>query len=363
MTESDRQTTTAASPELGILQPTFEAIRTNCHISDARHAGDYTLCVYLLKMREYYRWENNIPFSKPLPQQDLSDWLTQREAHWETLEDMPMEVVPVPGGRHDPFDMAAINASLNDRGFAYSSGYGRNMKPVFFFAELERREQHDGYTLIVTGREYARDLAAPPAMSREHSIFIRRESLRRMLWEKIEEWRWNRPANAMRNAIRCYDFDNAAERSLEAMTDTELHSALLHEIGEVEAGKLLGEDWEAMLAALPPAPGKAEIMLRAVRDNLADCLVTLPALLENVKPAALHFYVGNMSNMRKTLFPALVSAYDAWTVSGNTTELQAVAARAAKHWQSLALDLLDIYSRAQPDCPQALVGSIENNTY
>jgi hypothetical protein len=361
MTESDRQIAPAASPDLGILQPTFEAIRTNCNISDARHAGDYTLCVYLLKMREYYRWENNLPFSMPLPQQDLSDWLTQREAHWETLEDKPMETVPVPGSRHDPFDTPAINASLNDHGFAYSSGYGRNMKPVFFFAALERCEQHDGYTLIVTGREYARDLAAPPAMSRERTIYIRRESLRRMLWEKIEEWRWNKPANAMRNAIRCYDFDNAAERSLEEMTDTELHSALLHEIGEVEAGKLLGEGWEAMLAALPS--GKAEIMLRAVRDNLADCLVTLPALIERAVPAALHFYVGNMSNMRKALFPSLVSAYDAWTVSGNTAELRAVSARAARHWQSLALDLLNIYSHDQADSLQTLIGNIEKHTY
>ncbi|HKJ07631.1 MAG TPA: hypothetical protein VKA76_00940, partial [Gammaproteobacteria bacterium] len=32
-------------------------VQKNCHISDARYAGDYTLCIYLLKMREYYRWE------------------------------------------------------------------------------------------------------------------------------------------------------------------------------------------------------------------------------------------------------------------------------------------------------------------
>jgi hypothetical protein len=165
----------------------------------------------------------------------------------------------------------------------------------------------------------------------------------------------------MRSAIRCYDFDNAAERSLETMTETELHSALLHEIGEIEAGKLLGENWEDMLAAV--SPSKAEIMLRAVRDNLADCLVTLPALLQKVEPAALHFYIGNMSNMRKTLFPALVSAYDAWTVSGNTRELRAVAARASGHWQSLALGLLETFSRNGPDCRQALVGRIEKNTY
>jgi hypothetical protein len=198
-------------------------------------------------------------------------------------------------------------------------------------------------------------------MTREHTIYIRRESLRRMLWEKIEEWRWNKPANAMRSAIRCYDFDNAAECSLEEMTETELHSALLHEIGEVEAGKLIGEDWETMLAALPPC--KAEIMLRAVRDNLADCLVTLPALLQKAEPAALHFYIGNLSNMRKALFPALVSAYDAWTVSGNTRDLQAIAARASGHWHSLALGLLDTFSHNGPDCQQALIGSIESNTY
>jgi len=361
MTACDKPEATTPSRDFGILQPAFEAIRTNCHISDARHAGDYTLCVYLLKMREYFRWENNIPFSTPLPQQELSDWLTQREAHWETLEDKSLETVPVPGGEHDPFDTTAINADLNDRGFAYSSGYGRNLKPVFFFAELERREQHEGYTLIVAGEEYARDLAAPPAMNREQTIYIRRESLRRMLWEKVEEWRWNQPANAMRSAIRCYDFDNAAERSLEEMTETELHTALLHEIGEVEAGKRLGGEWEEMLAAM--SPSKAEIMLRAVRDNLADCLVTLPALLQTAKPAALHFYIGNLSNMRKTLFPALVSAYDDWTVSGNTRNLQALAARASGHWQSLALGLLDTFSRHGPDCRQTLVGSIEHNTY
>jgi len=63
------------------------------------------------------------------------------------------------------------------------------------------------------------------------------------------------------------------------------------------------------------------------------------------------------------LFPALVSAYDAWTVGGHTRELQAITVRAAHHWQSLALDLLDIFSRDGPDCRQALVGSIEHNTY
>ena len=30
-----------------------QAVQHNCHISDARHGADYSLCVYLMKMREY----------------------------------------------------------------------------------------------------------------------------------------------------------------------------------------------------------------------------------------------------------------------------------------------------------------------
>ena len=37
----------------------IESLRTtvqhNCHISDARYAGHNALCIFLLKMREYFR--------------------------------------------------------------------------------------------------------------------------------------------------------------------------------------------------------------------------------------------------------------------------------------------------------------------
>ena len=50
------------------LQPLLSAVQRNCHISDARHAGDYTLCIYLLKMREYFRWERRYSFKDKLPE-------------------------------------------------------------------------------------------------------------------------------------------------------------------------------------------------------------------------------------------------------------------------------------------------------
>jgi hypothetical protein len=344
----------------GGIRPTLDAVRTNCLITDARHATGYTLCVYLLKMREFFRWEQQLPFSASLPQEELSDWLSAREARWEEVENQEFQAVPVNGRSFDPFDAAAINAALNPLGYVYSSGYGHGLKPVFFLGRLEQRRQSGEYTLLVSGYELARDLSAPPAMSTAGTIFIRRESLRRMLWERLEEWRWNRPDNAMKRAVECYDFEHRPEAALEAMTDTELESVLLHEIGEVQAGRLLGPDWEELLAALDH--GKAEIMLRAVRDHLADALSTLPALLERINPAALHFYVANLSAMRKELAPGLMNAYERWRATGSVHELQQAAARAALHWKDLALRLLDHYRQdRQPDVAR-LVSMVESSS-
>jgi hypothetical protein len=340
--------------------PTLDAVRANCHIADAQHATNYTLCVYLLKMREYFRWEHDIPFNAALPHKELTDWLTQRECRWESLQETEFKQVPVQDRQHDPFDTEAINRSLNELGYVYSSGYGQNLKPMFFLGVLESRKIHRGYTLVVSGREFARDLASPPAMSQGNTIFVRRESLRRMLWERIEEWRWNRPANAMQSALDCYDFDTAVDQSLDAMTDNELQSAILHEIGEVKASELLGQAWESMLASLPHS--KAEIMVRAVRDHLADALSTLPGLLADMNTASLHFYMANMTNMRKELAPKLVAAYDIWALSGDSQGLEEVAAESATHWQGLAEKMLALYGEQGQECHPALITLIEANS-
>ena len=51
----------------------IKTVQHNCHIADALYAGDYTLCVYLLKMREMYRWEQGIDFNKMLTTDDVGD--------------------------------------------------------------------------------------------------------------------------------------------------------------------------------------------------------------------------------------------------------------------------------------------------
>ena len=150
---------------------------------------------------------------------------------------------------------------------------------------------------------------------------------------------------------------SAVESSLDAMTDNELASTKLHEIGEVMAGELLGEDWETMLASIPHS--KAEIMVRAVRDHLADALSTLPGLLTDMNAASLHFYIANLTNMRKDLFPRLVAAYEIWTVSGNTQEFERLVGEAAVHWQMLSEKMLGVYREQGNECQPAMISLIE----
>ena len=261
------------------MQALIDAVQHNCDIADARHGTDYGICTYLLKMRELYRWQRGIPLGARLEKEHVGDWLTAREAHLESLEQAEFAALDIGGRSIDPFDAESVNASLGAEGLVYSAGLVDGARPHFFLAELEYEQRADnGFLLRVSGRELARCLNSPPAMTRGSTIFLRRESLRRLLWEKYEAWLWNRPENAMARAIAHYPFETALDDALDAMSEAEMAVIEAHERGEHQAGLELGDGWEAMLLDLSLTP--AELMARAVRDHLADCTHTLPMLMQ-----------------------------------------------------------------------------------
>ncbi len=316
-------------------------VQKNCHISDARHAGDLTLCTYLLKMREFYRWENDIPLTRQLAREDVGQWLQERERMWEHLEAHGFEPIPLEHGASDPFDADSVNRELVPQGYVYSGGVGRFCKPHFFLGNLVTKETRNGFAVYISSCEYARDLEAPPAMLQGRTIFVRQESVRRYLWEKVEESRWSRGNDVMRSALACYPFERDAELALDRMLHNETESIVLHELGEGLAGEALGADWERMLAGL--ARSKAEIMARAVRDNLADCLATLPALVETRNDASLHFYFATFGGMRRHLFPEALAAYRRWCADGNLDPLRSLARQGQPRWRATAERMLALF--------------------
>ena len=333
-------------------------VQLNCHISDARHAGNYTLCIYLLKMREFYRWEHQYSFSEKLSTDDIGNWLSKREAFWDKIENQDYQLLQIASSEHDPFDSQAINQELFTQNLVYSGGYGVKDKPHFFIADLEKKENINNYTIYISGKEYARDLTSPPAMSHNKTIYIRRESFKRLIWEHTDEWRWNKPENAMARAIRCYDFDSDLENALATMTDNELDAAVLHEIGEIQAGeKLLG--WQQMMSDISFT--QAEIMARAVRDHYADTLHTLPTLIENNNHASIHFYFANLTNMRKHIFPALMSAYNKWCETRNINSIQQTVSTSLDHWKNISEQILALHQQDAQQCSDKIEALVNNN--
>ncbi len=314
------------------------AVQCNCHISDARHAGDYSLCIYLLKMREYFRWEHGIGLTETLPREEVGSWLSEREALWDDLAEAAYAPLPVYRERIAPFDEAEINARLRPHGLVYGSGLGAGGKPLFFLGRLREIARRDGLEVIVVADEHARDLAAPPAMLRDGTITVRRESLRRVLWERIEAWQWRQRDPRLGDLLDGYGFGDDPDGALERMTEHETETVVLHELGEARAGERLGPEWERMLLALGRSKGEA--YARAVRDHLADCLVTLPTLLERGDRAALAFYLASLDGPRKALFPRLARC------SGDDLRAMELTVRAgADHWPAVADALLDVWRR------------------
>lgn len=339
--------------------PLCETVQKNCDISDAHHAANYTLCVYLLKMREYYRWENGFSYNDILPKEDVGNWVQERESLWEEIENQSFLPLEIDGKEYDPFDTENINKALTPKGYVYSGGMGLRAAPHFFLAKLEKKKVYNEFTMHVSADECARDLTAPPAMTQGKDVFIRREALRRYLWEKFTEWQWHKYENAMSRALSFYDFETDIDQALEEMTENELHAVTLHEIGEFTASQQLGKQWREMIVNLPRS--RAEFLARAVKDLLADCLSTLPGLLNNHNPASLHFYAANLVAMRKELFPSFHTAYQIWVDTEDTQPLASLAVKGAEHWASLARNMLILYQEDKNIDLDKLESLVQNN--
>jgi hypothetical protein len=315
-----------------------QSVQRNCNIADARHAREMTLCNYLLGMREFYRWEHEVPLARALPRQELGSWISEREALWDGLQADDLEPLRMAERSYDAFDVDAINAVLVPQGLVYGGGYGRFGKPHFFLAQLERHELRQGLRLFVSGCEYARDLTAPPAALLDGAVFLRRDALRRWLWDKIEIWGVRKADGALKSALECYGFTSDAETAIEHMTEQEAETLILHELGEAMAEPLLGAAWPDFIATLKGR--RAEILARAVRDNLADCLSTLPRLIEREAACSIHFHFANFEGARSKLFPLLELAYRRWRETGNLEPLREAAQAGSAHWHEAALSLL-----------------------
>ena len=334
------------------LPQLVSAVQHNCDVSDARFAGDYGLCTFLLKMREYYRWENELPFSRALPKNELGEWLASREKHWDAIESEAFHRLPLGLGDADPLAADAANRELLARGLVYGAGFGRYLKPVFFLGKLLRIEQCGDFTVLVSSCEYARELAAPPAMLQGRTIYLRQESVRRYLWEKIEEWQWRKQGGAMARALAGCGFAADPDAALARLAEHASEAMVRHELGEAMAGELLGDAWTELSNAV--ARTRHEAPVRAIRDLLADSLSTLPALLQSANLPALHVYFATYDSPRRELFPQALEAYADLVQGGAADSLWRAAREGQERWLATARHLAALGAEAREKALDAL---------
>jgi hypothetical protein len=99
------------------------------------------------------------------------------------------------------------------------------------------------------------------------------------------------------------------------------------------------------------ASRRADLYVRALRDHLADCLVTLPTLLQRRADASLHFWFANLEGVRASLFPRLASAYAAWCAGDQGAALLDAVSAGAAHWGRACAQMLQMHRTLGDDAP------------
>jgi hypothetical protein len=325
-------------------------VRHNCDISDAQHAGLYSICGLALRLRDLYKWENRLPPWVEKDSAEILEWIDARENRWEKLVDMKPADLAIGGRRFDLFDTSGINAVLEPFGLYYAAGYAYSLKPTFLLARLENTSQVDGHTVYTLGHELARDLLTIPALSQDDGIILRREAAQLFLWDKIFYIKKSgRPA--LRFALFHCGMENPAnaelQRNLDRILDVQSRTYLYHEIGEREDTVFDRDKWREIVAAYPHTP--VELAARAVKDLLADTGEKGPLqyIVDRRDAAALGLFVAFFDGLGKEFFPELFVAFQLFTGSGDWQLIAEAAAAGNRTARQNAETILTVYREGQ----------------
>ncbi|MFH0933075.1 MAG: hypothetical protein V1832_02000 [Nitrospirota bacterium] len=305
------------------LKALISSVKKNCTVSDATYWGYYSLCGLLLRLRELYRSERGLRPWERINQEEISEWISERENLWKELEGKGFEDIITGEQVYDPFEVERINAVLEKENLLYSAGYGIHMKPSFFLADLLSKKKVEGHVVYIAGHEYARDLAHYPATLQDGIIFARVDTTRHLLWEKFEELRLRGPKGSLAFAFSRYGIkpeDESSEdlyRRMFQVAFAEVETYIYHELGEAFEATRLGGEWDDLLVDFSGT--KIEVFARGVKDLLSDTAETgmIRHIIENRKEGSLGFYIVFLGGYRKPLFPEIIKAFEGFVESGD----------------------------------------------
>ena len=288
-------------------------MRLNCQRSDAEVAGHFSLCGLLLRLRNLYKWEHGLPPWREEDSAPMLEWVSQREDLWlEIMEEGP-QPLRLDGRVIDPFDSQALNELLAPCGLVYGAGRAGGLLPAFFLGRLEDRWQEDGLTVHQVGEELARDIYFLPGLRQGGAIYLRREPLAYLLWDKLADpraslGRFVDLGLAGYGMERRGLMERPSWQALAPLLEGEMRAVCWHELGEaLDAGPAR----PALRWALAEHPAsELEHFARGVGDLLADTGPhgRLARIIAAQARGALGLYPAWLAGFPRMLFPEMDAA-------------------------------------------------------
>ena len=318
----------------------------NCEISDARHAGLYSICGLALRLRDLYKWEKGLAPWNERDSSEILDWIGAKEQKWENIADNDYHPISILGHQYDPFDTLAINAVLKPHRLFYGAGYARSLKPSFFLADIDDIRNVCGYSVYILGRELARDLLTIPSLAQDNTVLLRKESARMFLWDQLLYIKKSGRA-ALKFALQSCGLNDeqpkTLRRNLDKIFAVQQDTYIYHEIGEIKDTVFERDIWREVIAAFPHTG--VELLARAVKDLLADTnpYGTLRHFIQTRKTASLSFYVAFFDGLAKALFPELGACFPEFIKTRNWQIIEGAVGTGFDTAKHLAAQIIQIY--------------------
>lgn len=328
------------------IEAITQQVLHNCNVSDAQHAGIYSICELALRLRDLYKWENGL---SPWVEDEASGiliWIEQKEILWETLTETPLERLVIGDNPFDPFDTININEILIGEGFFYGAGYARSLKPTFFLAEIVDVQSMAGYPVYILGKELARDLLTLPAMTQDEAVVLRERTAMFYLWDQIFYiGKSGRPA--LEYALDHWGIPKndtkALRKALPRIYTEQKNIFLYHELAEIKEDVFDRTIWREIIGLFPHT--SVELLSRTVKDLLADTGPdgSLSFIVNREKSEALALYVAFFGGFAVTLFPELRPAFTEFMKNRNWNYIQETVNKGYSTAKQCAETIMDIY--------------------
>lgn len=294
------------------IETVKDQVLHNCDITDSQHAGLYSICGLAMRLRDLYKWEQDLEPWIEKDSTEILEWIEAKEQTWDALADKKYNEIEILGTKFDPFDVEKINTVLEPYGFLYGGGLARGLKPTFFLAAIEDKKVINEYPVYILGHELARDLLTLPALTQGNCILIRQEAAKLFLWDQIFYIKKS-GRKALRVALEHYGLQDqnpqALHANLERIVAAETDTYIYHELGELQDTVFDRDIWRQVIAAFPHTV--IEFLTRTVKDLLADTNEhgTLRHIIRKRKTASLAFYVAFLEGLLKEMFPEIIEAF------------------------------------------------------